>query len=112
MLTYNEVDTKPSRECPSKLWIPSLAKEMDQWKSLVYKRQIDLMELKRMEGLQSLQYRRGRCQARTLLCPLLPNQNPRSNQDNKQAGDVLTANKRKYLQRMAKTAGKSQILQG
>jgi hypothetical protein len=44
MLTYNGVDAKPSKECPSKFWIP-LAKEMDQWKLLVYKRQIDGMEL-------------------------------------------------------------------
>jgi hypothetical protein len=41
MLTYNGVDTKPSKECPSKAWIP-LAKEMGQWKSLlVYKHQND-----------------------------------------------------------------------
>jgi hypothetical protein len=63
VLTYNGVDAKPSKEYPSKSWI-QLAKEMDQWKSLVHKHQIDQMELKRKEGLHSLQERQ------------VPNQNP------------------------------------
>jgi hypothetical protein len=40
MLTYNGVSDNPSRECPSKSWLP-MAKELCQWKSLVYKRQND-----------------------------------------------------------------------
>ena len=46
MLTYNGVNTNPSNECPSKLWLP-MAKELNKWKSLVYKRRFDRMELKR-----------------------------------------------------------------
>ena len=51
MLVYNGVDPDPSRECPSKAWIP-LAKNVHQWKSLVYKRRYDRMELKRTERRQ------------------------------------------------------------
>jgi hypothetical protein len=51
MLVYNGIDSNPSKECPFKAWI-RIAKNVDQWKSMVYKRRHDRMELKKADGVR------------------------------------------------------------
>jgi hypothetical protein len=56
MLVYIGVATNPSKECPSKTWIP-LAKTLSKWKQLVFKRRKNRLDLKQADTQQSTQER-------------------------------------------------------